>query len=134
MPILFRLAADLTVTLHMSYVLFVVCGQIAIIIGAIRKWQWIRNMWFRIIHISMITIVVFESLLGITCPLTTLERYFRRQAGQTTYQGDFVANCIHDAIFFEFQPWVFTAIYTSFGLLVVGTMVLAPPKRKRSGV
>ena len=79
MSILYRLAADFTVVFHMSYAMFIVVGQLLILAGAIRKWRWILNVWFRAIHLAMIAIVVAESLLGIVCPLTTLEKWLRRQ-------------------------------------------------------
>src|SRR5688500_16774952 len=51
-------------------------------------------------------------------------------AGQAAYQGDFIAHLIHEALFFEAQPWMFTAIYTAFALLVVLTFIMAPPRRR----
>ena len=130
MSILYRLAADLTVVFHMSYAMFIVAGQILILVGAIGKWQWIRNVWFRSIHLTIIAIVVAESFLGIVCPLTTLEKWLRRQAGQTSYQGDFLARWVHDLLFVELSPATLTAAYTLFGLLVAATFWLAPPRRR----
>ena len=130
MSILYRLAADFTVVFHMSYAMFIVVGQLLILAGAIRKWRWILNVWFRAIHLAMIAIVVAESLLGIVCPLTTLEKWLRRQVGQTSYQGDFLARWVHDLLFVEFSPATLTAAYATFGLLVVVTFWLAPPVRR----
>lgn len=125
-----RLAADVVVILHAGYVLYVLLGQLAILLGIVRRWNWIRNPWFRWSHLAAIAIVVAESLLEITCPLTTLEQWLRRQSGSATYDGDFLGNCVHDLLFFDFAPETFTVIYTAFGLLVVGTFVLAPPRRR----
>jgi Protein of Unknown function (DUF2784) len=130
MPLLYRLAADATVTFHVAYVMFVVAGQLLILAGIARHWRWIHNVWFRGLHLAAIALVVAESLLDITCPLTTLEQYLRRQAGQTAYRGDFLANALHDFLFFDFEPWVFTVVYTTFGLIVLATFCLAPPRRK----
>ena len=79
----------------------------------------------------MILIVVVQALLGIMCPLTVWEQALRRLAGQQTYRGAFVANLVHDLLFFDAPPWVFTVCYCSFGLLVVLTLVLAPPRFRR---
>jgi hypothetical protein len=73
MQIVYRIAADLTVCLHLSYVLFIVLGQVGVMAGAVRGWKWVRNTKFRLLHLIGILIVVAESWLGITCPLTTLE-------------------------------------------------------------
>lgn len=133
MSLVYQLAADLTVAFHLGYATFIVVGQLLIVAGAMRKWQWIRNMWFRSIHLTMIAIVVAESLLGIVCPLTTLEKWLRRQAGQAAYQGDFLAQWAHDLLFVEFSPATLTAAYTVFGLLVAVTFWLAPPRRRPVG-
>lgn len=130
MPLLYRAAADLTVVLHMGYALFILLGQLLILAGVVFRWQWVRNMTFRCVHLTAILIVVAESLLGITCPLTTLEKWLRTQAGQANYRGDFIASFVHDLLFVEFQPWVLTIAYVAFGAMVAGTFWLAPPKRR----
>ena len=129
MSLLYRTAADLTVILHMGYALFIVLGQLVILAGIVLRWSWIRNRTFRCVHLAAILIVVAESLLGITCPLTTLEKWLRLQAGQASYRGDFIANFVHDLLFVEFQPWVLTVAYVTFGALVASTFWLAPPQR-----
>ena len=122
----YRIAADITVTLHLTYVAFVVFGLIAILGGYLRNWNWVRNPWFRWIRLSMILIVVAEAWCRITCPLTTLENWLREQAGEATYAGDFVATKVHDLLFFDLPTWCFTLAYTAFGVLVVATLFLVP--------
>lgn len=129
MQFAYRIAADVVVVLHATYALFVVLALPAIYLGIIRRAAWVRNLKFRLIHLAMILIVVVESWCGITCPLTVLEKQLRQQAGQSAYTGDFLANVVHDLLFFEAEPWVFTVIYSGFGLLVAATFVLAPPRR-----
>ncbi len=131
MPLLCRIAADLTVVFHFAYAAFIVVGLLVILIGALRKWDWVRNAWFRSVHLVMIAIVVAEGLLGIVCPLTTLEKWLRRQAGQTSYQGDFLARWFHDVLFVEFSTATLNAAYFAFGLLVAVTFWLAPPCFRR---
>ena len=127
MSLLYRLAADGVVVLHMAYVLIVVLGLPAICWGIVRKHDWVRNGWLRGGHLAMILIVVGEAWTGITCPLTVWEHQLREAAGQESYQGAFVANLVHDLLFFDAEPWVFTLLYTAFGLLVAATFVMAPP-------
>ncbi|MCA9016059.1 MAG: DUF2784 domain-containing protein [Planctomycetaceae bacterium] len=127
---LYRLSADLTVVIHFSFVLFVLLGQILITVGVLAGWNWVRNFKFRVIHLVSILFVVVESVLGVICPLTTLEKWLRDKAGQASYQGDFIATWVHDALFMTAEPWVFTLCYSLFGLLVLITFFLAPPRRK----
>jgi hypothetical protein len=128
MPLVYRLLADLTVIVHAAYVLFVIFGLLAVLLGCLRHWSWIRNLWFRVIHLLMILVVVLEAQFGITCPLTIWEQRLRRLAGQKSYRGDFIASLVHDLLFFDAEPWVFTLCYTLFGLLVAATFWLAPPR------
>ena len=123
-----RILADLIVVFHASYVAFVVMGLAAILVGTIFRWNWIRNVSFRIIHLAMIGIVVCEAITGIPCPLTVWEKWLRVQGGQASYPGDFLGYWAHRFIFFLAEPWVFTLLYTLFGLAVLAAFVLAPPR------
>jgi hypothetical protein len=124
--------ADVIVVLHFAYMAFLVFGLLLILLGMAFRWDWIRNPWFRLIHLAMILIVVFESAIGMTCPLTTWEKQLREIAGQATYPGDFIGYWAHRLLFYSAEPWVFGLIYTVFGLAVVAAFLLAPP-RFRSG-
>lgn len=72
-----RLLADGIFLIHILFILFVVVGLLVIGIGLLRKWRWVRNFWFRTIHLICIGVVVMESWTGITCPLTTYEEELR---------------------------------------------------------
>jgi hypothetical protein len=123
--------ADLIVVVHATYVSFIVFGLMAILLGVICRWSWVRNIWFRAIHLIAIGIVVGESLVGVPCPLTLWEAQLRKMAGQTAYVGDFLGYWAHRLIFFRAEQWVFTLIYTLFGFAVFATFFLAPPRRFR---
>jgi hypothetical protein len=128
MELFYRLTADAIVILHMAYVLTVVLGLPVTWIGILTKRAWARNFWWRCGHLAMILIVVFEVWMGITCPLTTWEFQLRELAKQETYNGAFLANCIHEYLFYEAPPWVFALLYSLFGLLVLTSFVAAPPR------
>jgi|SRR5690606_11207236 len=128
---IYRILADLIVIVHFAYVMVVILGLVAILIGGLLKWEWVRNRWFRGIHLAMILFVVFQTWLGVMCPLTVWEKQLRKKAGQQTYQGDFIANWAHDTLFFDAEPWVFNLSYTLFGGLVVATLFLVKPRWPR---
>ncbi|RDJ93603.1 DUF2784 family protein [Lacticaseibacillus rhamnosus] len=69
----YGLLADVIVAVHVAYVSNVVFGQLAIFVGVVRRWQWIRNFWFRVTHLVAISIVAFEAVMNIPCPLTVCE-------------------------------------------------------------
>jgi len=119
--------ADLVVAAHVGYVAFVVVGQIFILIGIWRHWAWVRNRWFRCLHLLAILIVAGESVLNIPCPLTVWEAQLRERAGQQVTQGTFVGNLLHELIFFSAPDWVFNLSYVVFAVLVGITFWFAPP-------
>jgi hypothetical protein len=123
-----RVIADLIVALHACYVAFLVLGLAAILVGTVCRWRWIRNIYFRTIHLAMIALVVAETLAGVPCPLTVWEKQLRVRAGQATYPGDFVGYWVHRWLFYRAEPWVFTLVYVTFGLAIVVALVLAPPQ------
>jgi hypothetical protein len=125
-----RILADLMVVIHASYASFVVFGLVAILAGVVFRWNWVRNLWFRAAHLIAIGIVVAESLFGVPCPLTVWEKQLRELGGQAHYAGDFIGYWTNRLLFYNAPPWVFTVIYTLFGLAVLATFVLAPPRRR----
>jgi hypothetical protein len=120
--------ADVIVAVHLAYVLFVVLGQLAILVGVALKWDWVRNRWFRLAHFLAILIVALEAVFAIECPLTDWEYQLRRRAGQDPSGETFIGRLLHELLFFEAPTWVFTTCYIGFALLVLATLVLAPPR------
>ena len=128
MQMLYRIAADSMVIIHFAYVLTVVLGLPITWVGILLGHRWARNFWWRCGHLAMILIVVAEAWAGITCPLTTWEYQLRELAQEKTYQGAFLANLVHDYLFYEAPKWVFTLAYTIFGSLVLASFLYAPPR------
>jgi hypothetical protein len=120
--------ADVVVAAHAAYVLFVILGLLAILAGVLFRWSWTRNFWFRLAHLAMIGVVVVESVLGIVCPLTTLEQSLREKAGLPAESGSFIGRWVHELLFFQAPEWVFTIVYCLFGAAVLATFWLAPPR------
>lgn len=124
--------ADLLVAIHATYVSFVVVGLLLIWIGLAFGWQWIRNPWFRVTHLVAILIVALEAIFGIECPLTGWERQLREAAGQPVSEASFIGRVFHNLLFYEDVPaWVFTALHIGFGVIVLVTYLLAPPRFRK---
>jgi hypothetical protein len=124
--------ADLILLLHFLIVLFVVLGQILILLGWQRGWQWPRVLWFRLSHLATIAFVVVQTWLGRLCPLTIWEQQLRAAAGQPIHQQSFVEFWLSRILFFDLPWWAFTLTYTAFGMLVLLSWWKYPPRYRRA--
>lgn len=78
--------ANVIVAIHLGYLVFVIAGMLAILLGMALRWQWIRNPWFRLTHMAMILVVALEAVAGITCPLTTWEEALRARDWEAVWE------------------------------------------------
>jgi len=132
----FTAIADIIVILHLFYVGFTVGGELAILLGGLLRWGWVRNFAFRVVHLASVLLVAVEALAGALCPLTIWEYRLRELAGQQVErQISFFARLVRRIIFYDFPSWVFLCLYVGFAAMVGLTFYLLPPHRdKNKGV
>ena len=123
--------ADIIAIIHLGYVIFVILGFILILAGVFLGWSWVRNLWFRIIHLMAIAAVALEAILGINCPLTVLEFSLRYGVPPSEKRVSFVGTIVDSILYYDAPAWLFTIIYVGFALLVAITFIMAPPSRKK---
>ena len=126
--LIYRILADVTVVVHALLASFVVLGLFVVLVGRVAGWQWVRNFWFRAIHLGLIAAIVVFPLIGGLCPLTELENWLRTQGGEETYPGSFIAHWVHELLFVDVSPRVIAISYCLFGLAVLLTFFFVPPK------
>lgn len=122
----YRVAADMVLIVHVAFIAFVVLGLLLTLVGGVFGWGWVRQPWFRLVHLMAIGVVVVQAWLGVMCPLTVWESRLRQAAGQPVYEQGFIADWLQPVIFFDAEPWVFTLAYSVFGALVVLSFWLVP--------
>jgi hypothetical protein len=121
--------ADVILVLHAIVVLFNAGALPVIWFGHFRGWAFVRNFYFRVVHLLLIGVVAAESLFGLMCPLTTWEDALRSSRGiGAVQQNGFIAYWIHRLLFYDFPAWVFTIAYVLFFLLVVLTFYFVRPQ------
>lgn len=123
----YQYLANAVLLAHVGVVLFIVAGLVLILVGGRFGWRWVRNCWFRVLHLCAIGYVVAESWLGIVCPLTELEQWLRQRAGQPVHEGDFIAFWLGKLLFYQAEPWVFIAGYSVFAVLVLCSWLMVRP-------
>ena len=117
------LLADAILIFHFLFVLFVAGGLPTIWIGKWLKLAFVRNIWFRIVHLSAILFVTGESLFGIICPLTIWENNLRHLESDRS----FIQRWLHHIIFYELPEGLLTTVYLLFATLTIATLLLIPP-------
>jgi hypothetical protein len=119
-------AADALLVLHFAIVLFIVGGLILTWVGAALGWAWIRNPWFRYLHLGAIAFVAAEALLGIACPLTVWEDMLRGNMRPESFIGRWVQRLLY----YRAPEWIFTSLYLAWTAATLVTLRLVPPRRR----
>ena len=140
-------AADLVVTLHFGFVLFVIGLELLILAGWPLGWAWTRNFWLRLLHLVCIEVVVGQAFVGLECPLTSVERDLRgvargEQPGDDElpwkdfYRSQLhylegssaLARFCHGKLFYPIPDARYVYVVAPFGLLLLLTWVFVPPR------
>jgi hypothetical protein len=120
------LLADALLVVHFLIAAFIVAGLIVVWLGAALAWKWIRNPWFRYLHLAAIAFVAAEALLGIACPLTVWEDLLRGGVRPES----FVARWVYWLLYYRAPEWIFAAAYALWTLATLLTLWLVPPRRR----
>jgi len=86
---LYSVAADFLVILHLAFIVFVLLGGL------------LQLKWRRLIYLHLPAVVwgILVELQGWLCPLTPLEQHVRRLAGETGYSGGFIQHYLLPLIY-----------------------------------
>ena len=113
---LYQVAADVVVLLHITFVVFVAFGVVAV-------WRWTRLIW---VHVPSVIWGITVELTSGVCPLTPLEQWLLTQSGQMGYQGAFLTHYLSPLLYptgltFDWQLFLaaFAAILNMFGYYFV---------------
>lgn len=125
---IYLLAADAILFIHLSFAAFVVIGLLLIHLGKVCGWFWVRNPWFRMVHIAAIGVVTVQSWFGVMCPLTIWEKELRSLADETVYAGSSISHLLEAILYYSAPGWVFVVCYTAFGAVVVASWIWVRPR------
>ncbi|CAB4557600.1 MAG: DUF2784 domain-containing protein [Actinomycetes bacterium] len=111
------LLADVVVVIHFGFVLFVVFG------GLLAIWR-PKVMWA---HVPAALYGLVVVTVGVTCPLTTVERDLRERAGEERYRESFIERYVEGVLY----PGDMLREAQAAGVLVVIASWLAVAGRAR---
>ena len=103
-------------------------GFVLIPIGYHYDWSWIKNFKLRLFHFGLMFLVTFETLVGITCPLTSIENYLRG----INNSKSFISFWIEKIIYWDFPTSFFIFLYFVFLGWTLLMWKIYPPKFKDS--
>jgi len=86
---LFRLLADITVSIHLLFIVFVITGGLFAL-------KWHRIVW---LHVPAAIWAAIIEFFGYICPLTPLENWLRFKGGEAGYPGGFIERYIIPLIY-----------------------------------
>lgn len=86
---LYRALADVVLTAHLCFVLFVA-------LGGLLSLRWPR---VALVHVPVAIYGAAIELVGFLCPLTPLENALRRRGGEAGYSGGFIDHYMTAAIY-----------------------------------
>ena len=117
----YRLFADLTVVVHVGFVLFVVAGGLLVL-------RWPKVAW---VHVPAAIWGAVIEFAGWICPLTPLENWLRRQGGEVTYSTSFVEHYLIPILYPESLTREMQWLLGGF-VLLVNVAVYAVVLRRRA--
>ncbi len=117
--------ADALLVIHFLIAGFIVVGLVLVWIGALARWNWIRNPWFRYLHLAAIVFVAAEALLGYACPLTIWEDLLRGGVRPDS----FVGRWIYRLLYYNAPEWLFTTLYVAWAAATLVTFRFVPVRR-----
>jgi hypothetical protein len=119
--VVYRALADAVVVAHFAFVVFIA-------VGGLLAWRWPRVLW---LHVPAVAWGLGIVAIGYQCPLTPLERYFRRLGGEHVPRGGFIDRYIEGVLYPERYASLLRALAAV--LIVVGwTGALIRLRRTRS--
>jgi len=104
--VIYRIAADLVVLIHLAFIFFVLFGALAAL-------RWPRVLWLHLPAAAWGALIEFQ---GWICPLTPWENRLRTLGGQAGYAGGFIEHYI--------LPLLYPAGLTRTVQLTLGAVVV----------
>jgi len=91
---LYGLLADATLTSHFAFVLFAIVGGLLLLVRTEVAW----------VHVPVVVWSALVNFFSWTCPLTPVEKHFRRLAGKQSYGEGFVFHYIGPLVYPRGMP------------------------------
>ena len=112
---------------HVAIILFNVFGLIAVPLGAVRGWQFVRIRWWRLLHLVLLATVALQAVAGRACILTLWQSALVGGAANPT---PLIMGWLNRMIYWPLPIWVFAAFYILVFGYALALLRLVPPRRR----
>ena len=118
------MAAISVLALHLAIIAFNVAGCVLIPIGALLRWRWVREFWWRLAHLLSLAAVALQALLGRTCFLTI----WQGDVSGASHVQPLIASWINRLIYWPLPLWVFAVAYVVVFAYVIALWIFVRPR------
>ena len=106
---------EIVLFFHFFIFLFITFSFFLIPFGYFQKWEWVKNKYYRLIHLVLMGIILIETILGFMCPLTILENFLRNNIEVDNN----LTQIIHQIMYWNLPNYQFIILYIlSFSYLI----------------
>jgi hypothetical protein len=110
----FRVLTALAIAAHFAYLAYVLAGGFL-------AWRWRRTIWVHALAVAWIVIIVVFRLV---CPLTVLEHWSRRAAGEAGPFAGFIDRYVAGVLFpAQYEPVAYAMLLTVVLVSWIGFVV-----------
>ena len=120
--------SEIVLLLHFSIFLFMILSFILIPYGYFKKWEWVKNIYFRSIHLILMGIILIETILGFMCPLTILENFLRADKKI----DNIFSKIIHQIMYWDLTNYQFIILYLLSLSYIIFLWLYFRPNQKKS--
>ena len=118
--------AGLVLAVHVGIIGFNVFGLLAIPLGGLFGWRWVRIFWWRALHVAALGVVALQAVFGHACFLTIWQDEL---AGTDRQATPLLMRWVDSVIFWPLPLWCFAVLYLAVLLGVLALWRLVPPRR-----
>lgn len=111
--------------IHLVVITFNIFGCVVVPLGAWRHWGWVREFWWRAVHLGAWVVVALQAVLGRACFLTIWQADAQ---GGVSHVQPLIESWIDRVVFWPFPIWVFAIAYVVLFLYVVALWIFVRPR------
>ena len=116
--------AEAILAAHLAIILFTLFGLIAVPLGAVWRWRFVRVRWWRLLHLVSLAAVAAQAVLGRACFLTIWQAALTGATGSPT---PLIVGWVNRVIYWPLPLWVFAALYLLVFGYALALLWLVPP-------